>query len=270
MVKYMQVFFLEENFKHNLLKRIFKNVEIKNDRILLNCNEKNRCNKSIIHKIVNIINKYNNTYLVISRNLKKDKDFINTLQSNNLRIIEGKKLFKINLCNILDEICKKYNINKKICKISILTNNNDNEIIKLINSIISEFKSINIVTNHYNLFDKLQNSILNKYGSILYITNNKKKALCNSNIIINIDFPQELINKYFIYENSIILNVEEKVKINKKRFQGKIINDYNIRISSDLESKINLENYKNYDIKDVLECYIIGNRSITNDLIISL
>ena len=172
--------------------------------------------------------------------------------------------------NILDEICKKYSLNKKASRISILANNYDLELNSFINLVINEYKSINIVTNHYNLFENLQKNILNKYGSILYITNNKKKALCNSNIIINIDFPQELINKYFIYDNSIILNVEEKVKINKKRFQGKIINDYNVSIKNDLESKLKLERLKNYDLKDILECYIICNIDAQKDIVINI
>lgn len=266
----MQVFFLEENLKSNFFKRLFKRVEIIDDRIILNCTEKNLCNKKNVYKITNHIKRFESSYLVISKSLKINKSFINLLESNNLKIANGKKLFKIKLYNILDEICKKYSLNKKASRISILANNYDLELNSFINLVINEYKSINIVTNHYNLFENLQKNILNKYGSILYITNNKKKALCNSNIIINIDFPQELINKYFIYDNSIILNVEEKVKINKKRFQGKIINDYNVSIKNDLESKLKLERLKNYDLKDILECYIICNIDAQKDIVINI
>jgi len=51
-----------------------------------------------------------------------------------------------------------------------------------------------------------------------------------SEIIINIDFPQELINKYKIYDKAIIINTHEKININSKRFNGININSYNIYI----------------------------------------
>ena len=37
-------------------------------------------------------------------------------------------------------------------------------------------------------------------------------------IILNIDFPQELINKYNVQDEAIIVNIKRKTKINKKRF----------------------------------------------------
>ena len=49
-----------------------------------------------------------------------------------------------------------------------------------------------------------------------------------SQIILNIDFPKELINKYNIQDEAIIVNVKGTVKINKKRFNGLNINDYEI------------------------------------------
>ena len=42
------------------------------------------------------------------------------------------------------------------------------------------------------------------------------------------DFPQELINQYSIYEKAIIINIKENIKIATKRFNGICINNYDI------------------------------------------
>ena len=52
-------------------------------------------------------------------------------------------------------------------------------------------------------------------GIIITITNNKKKSLMKSQIIINVDFPKELIDRYRINEYATIINIKEKLKINK-------------------------------------------------------
>ena len=90
-----------------------------------------------------------------------------------------------------------------------------------------------------------------EYGIIILVENNKKRSLLKSDIILNIDFPQELINKYNINENAIILNIKEKTKINKKRFNGLIINDYEIEYKN--EEQIDKEKYC---LKDVYESQI--------------
>ena len=80
-------------------------------------------------------------------------------------------------------------------------------------------------------------------------------------IINGINFPKEILNKYTIKDNSIIVNLDEKVKINKKRFCGKIINDFNINLNPDSEiaNAIQKDEYKDFDIKDLAECYLMNN-----------
>jgi hypothetical protein len=69
-------------------------------------------------------------------------------------------------------------------------------------------------------------------GIIITITNNKKKSLMKSQIIINVDFPKELIDRYRINEYATIINIKEKLKIKQKRFEGRIINDYEIKLKN--------------------------------------
>ena len=76
---------------------------------------------------------------------------------------------------------------------------------------------------------------------MLNISNNRKKSLLKSQIIINIDFPEELINKYKIFDNAIIININDKINLQSKRFNGINVNYY----------KINLpEEYKLDEFKD--------------------
>ena len=65
---------------------------------------------------------------------------------------------------------------------------------------------------------------------MLNISNNKRKSLLKSQIIINIDFPEELINTYRIYDKAIILNINDKINLRSKRFNGINSNYYQIEL----------------------------------------
>lgn len=67
-----------------------------------------------------------------------------------------------------------------------------------------------------------------EHGIVLNISNNKKSSLLKSQIIINLDFPQELINQYNIYNDAIIINILEKIYIHKKKFNGVNVNYFKI------------------------------------------
>ena len=60
------------------------------------------------------------------------------------------------------------------------------------------------------------------------------------------------------------------MKVKKKRFCGKIINDYKICLKkdSDIYKALKSDVYKNYDIKDLAEVYVIGNPKELQNIII--
>jgi len=112
---------------------------------------------------------------------------------------------------------------------------------------------------------------------MLNISNNKKKSLLKSEIIINIDFVEECINKYKIYDNAIIINVNDKINIQSKRFNGININYFKVQIPDEYklegfegeiiyESLIYRKKYEiinNKIIKDKIEINkLIGNNGI--------
>ena len=85
--------------------------------------------------------------------------------------------------------------------------------------------------------------------------------MTKSDIILNVDFPKESLNEFNIFDKSIIINWDEHLKIRKKRFEGKIIEEINIKISEDSEIRrfIEQNNLQNYDERDI--CQVLGTTS---------
>lgn len=91
---------------------------------------------------------------------------------------------------------------------------------------------------------------------MITVTNNKKKSLKNAKIILNIDFPKETINKYNIFDEAIIVNLDGDVKIDKKRFSGININNYEIENDFKFSDK--------FYTKDIFESKIYKKTTFTN------
>lgn len=267
----MQVFLVEEAKKVSLFKKIFKPIEIKEDKVILNCKCKNIKFKKKIKIVKNIKKKLNLiSKIILSKELKQEKELVDLFYSNGFDIVNGKILFKVLIDKIIDYICRKNNIKMQESQISITVNDVNNLNTHLIENLSEKFKILNIVTNHMNYFKKVEEKLWTEKGIIITVTSNKKKALSKANIILNVDFPEEMLNKYFIYDNSILINMEEKVKIKKKRFNGKIINEYKISFKKDSNIADILQNdeYKNFDLNDLAEIYIINNPNEIEDIII--
>ena len=166
-------------------------------------------------------------------------------------IVDGKWLFEVISCEVLDYIVNLKNIKKEDTEISILVNYITQNTLENIKKIARQYKRLNIVTNHIEKFKKIEEELYNKEGIMIIVTNNKKKSLSKSKIILNIDFPKELLNKYNIYENAILVNIRGNMKIARKRFNGITINDYEIKLNNLDYSQINNKNQ--YNIRDIYE-----------------
>ena len=197
--------------------------------------------------------------ICVSKKIKEQTEYINDLRIFNIEIIEGKWLFSILINKILDYITNKNKIKKSDTTISILINKLDKDYIyEHIKNIIKEYKTVNIITNNTSKFKKLEEEIYQKDGIMINISNNKKKSLVRSKIILNIDFSNELINQYNLPENSIIININNKVKIAKKRFNGININDYEIKYLN--IDEFDYDKYSLYEQKDIYESQIYQNQ----------
>lgn len=107
--------------------------------------------------------------------------------------------------------------------------------LKVIYEIAQGVKKLNIITNNIRKFKKLEEYLYDELGIMIRISNNRKKDLLYAETILNIDFPKELISKYRVSNESIIINILDEMKIESKKFNGINVNYYNIIIPPEME-----------------------------------
>ena len=247
------MFYIQENDKPNVIEKILNRIVIEGNKIIIPIKQQGMSKKrqeKIAQKTMKILERSSSKKIVISKQLGEYKDFVNILDQNNYINVTGKWLYKMLIPEIMDYITKKEKWKKEETHIYILVNDAKDFIIENIKQFAKIYKSITIITNHINKFKKIEEDIYEELGTYITIMNNKKKGLSKAKVIINIDFPKELINQYNIYEKAIIVNMVNNIKINKKRFEGKIIKGYDIKF----ENK-NIENIDNekFDTKVIYE-----------------
>lgn len=208
--------------------------------------------KTTLKKLTRKIKEKNIKKVICSNVILKNERVINYLYSNNIDIYDGRDLFKKIISNIL-EYLKDLGSELEKLNASILVNNISNINNEVIYTCANYFRNISIITNNVNKFKELEKK-LEKDGIAVNITQNKKKSMKNAKIIINIDFPNELINKCNFNNNCIIINLEEDIIIKRKSFNGININFYDLEIE---ENNIEKENYN----KNILfEAYVDENK----------
>lgn len=118
-------------------------------------------------------------------------------------------------------------------------------------------QQIAIITKNISKMKNIEEQILEETGAIITVMNNKKRSLAKAKIVINIDFPTELLKQYTLYEESIIIDLTQNIKILKKRFNGTIITNYEISLK-------NKQIYKKEDelffMRDLYEAEIYKNQ----------
>ena len=246
------MFYIEKNDKPNWLEKRLNIIKIRENTIFLPMEEEMKEHKveKLAMKTKKIIQKYSNSKkIVLSKELQNEQLYINYLNSYGLEIQNGRWLFEILLPDVVEYIINKKKIEK--INISIMINDLTDIEFENIKTLARKYKNINIVTNHMEKFKNLEKQLQEDEGIVITITNNRKKSLMKSKIILNIDFQQELINKYNVQDEAIIVNIKRKTKINKKRFNGLIINDYEIDFRDDKKNNKALNN--KFCLKDLYE-----------------
>lgn len=251
------MYYVQETDKPNFLFKLFNIVKLQEDKIILPViNEEIRRKKAekLAKKTKKILDKTNCNKLVLSKEIKMQELYKNYLHTYNLDIVEGRWLFEALSTQTLEYVAEKGKMKKEEIQVSILVNEITENLIENIKEIAKQYKSVNIVTKHAEKFKKIEEQILQEDGIMIIVTNNKKKSLAKSKIILNVDFPTELINQYCIYEEAIIINLRGNVKINRKRFNGININDY--KIDFDYLEDFDYDKDNLYDKKDIYESQI--------------
>ncbi len=259
------MFFIQECDKPNKISKMFNILKLEQDKIILPIDEEKleikKANKLAI-KTKKILDIANCNKVIISKKIKEQPLYINYLNSYNIEIVDGKWLFEVLSYKTIEYISKVKKIKEEELSVSILINKITETSLHNIRKIARNCKRVNIVTNHIELFKKMENQILDEDGIMITITNNKRKSLSKSNIILNIDFPQELLNQYNIYEEAIIVNIQGNIKIKKKRFNGMCVNDYEIQVLNDEEFDYDKE--IRYNKKDIYEASMYKRQPMEN------
>jgi hypothetical protein len=170
------------------------------------------------------------THVVLSDFLFSIELFKNRLCGEGINILDGKALFKFLIYDVISYIVNELETDISDLEISFLANSNNEVISKNIEIISGNIKSLNIVTNHMEKFKKLEDYLYEELGIMIKVSNNRKKALSKTNILINVDFPNELLNRYSIPDNCIIVNINGNISINSKKFNGVNVNGYKLDI----------------------------------------
>lgn len=185
-------------------------------------------------KIANKLRKYlyNNSIknVVLDKELMENEIIKNILYSYNINILDGTKLSKFLVYNIIEKIYKYKNKNIQAGEITLLVNENNSINIENIFTIAQNVKRLNIITNNTNKFRKVVDYLYNELGILIKLTNNMKLNLNSSDIIVNIDFTEEEVNKLDIPRNSIIVNIPKNINIKSKKFVGVNVKDWEIEV----------------------------------------
>lgn len=241
----MKTYYIEKKDKHRLT--ICK-LKIEKDNINIYANlEKEKNLKRILNKLINT----DVSNVVLSKNLCENRSFINALNAHGIKIFDGRWLEKYLVFEILDYIINQVEIKKEETEIAITTNEITDISIEIIKTLSKQYKRLTIVTNHIEKLRKIEKEIYDRDGVLIVISNNQRKSLLKPQIILNLDFNRDVLNKYRINENAIIINLEGNIKIDSKRFNGVNINDYEIEIGK--EETIWRENMESFRNKDLLE-----------------
>lgn len=193
-----------------------------------------------------------NAQVILSKKLNNIEQLKNILKDSNIKLIEGTNLANYIMPEIIEYICKMTEQEKEKQEITLLIENKNIDIEKIIIELAKEVKAIQIVTNKMGQLKKLENGLESKYGLACQITNNKRKSLLKSKIIINFDYSEGKLNQFTINPNAIIIDMNNKTNIISKAFSGIHIYDYYIN-SDDKELPSNI-----FETKKIYEAIITG------------
>lgn len=255
------MYYIQETDKPKLLFKLFNIIKVKEDKIILPIKEEKITIKKaekLANKTKNILDKTICNKVVLSKVIKTQEDYKNYLYSSDVNIIKAEQLTEILLLDILNYIKNKNSLKPEELSLTIFVNDISMNMLENLKIMVKQYKRTNIITNHIQKFKKLEEDFFEEQGIIITVGNNKRKSALKSNVIINVDFPNELINQYNIYDEAIIINLRGNIKINKKRFTGININDY--EIDFDNFEEFDYEKEKLFDKKDIYEAELIKNQ----------
>lgn len=176
--------------------------------------------KKVIEKLSRYLKQNNIRNVVLEKKLMENEIVKHTLYNNNINIQEGSKLSQFLVYPVIQKILKYKNSKIETGEITLLVNSNNDIAIENIVLIAKNVKRLNIITSNTQKFKKIVEYLYNELGILIKLSSNIKTNLSSSDIIVNIDFTEEAINKLEIPNNAILVNVPQNINIKSKRFAG--------------------------------------------------
>lgn len=148
-------------------------------------------------------------------------------------LIDEKDIIKYLILEILEYIFEIQGKKMEQEDIYFLINKDEDIYLENIKTLSEKFKTTNIITEELSKFQKIVENIFEEETTI-YLSNNKRKSLRRAKYIVNFDYGIGEIEKYNINRTAILVNIEQKVKIESMAFEGISINNVNIQIPDEL------------------------------------
>ena len=184
-------------------RKIVKNkVLIKNSgenadcKVFFNSKTKDKVLENIGEKLKDTVIGSGYKNVVISNELKKSEIIMEKIQE--LNILNGKWLFNYLVGDIINYIAQKKNKEINNMEISVLVNKTTSMNIENIMNIAKNAKILNIITENLAVFNQFAEKLYDELGIMIRVTNNKKKSLLKSDVIVNFDFPETEVAKYYL------------------------------------------------------------------------
>lgn len=237
------IVYVRQLYKQSLINKIFSTLKIEeaNGKTIINLpiNSKSRVRriKRITEKLCKYLYKNNIKNVVLEQELFNNEEVKNILYSNNENILEGAKLAKLLVYKVIKKVFNLKNKNIQAGEVTILANQNDEITVEHIMQIAKDAKRLNIITSNTKKFENLEDYLFKELGILIKITNNLKFNLKSSDVIVNMDFPEETLNKLAMPNNATIINVQKGIDIYSKKFAGINIKSWEINIPREIKQE---------------------------------
>lgn len=257
----------------NIIKRIFcwfvctfHILLMKTDQEKIICMLPDKSQKLSDRKINRMVKKVykkfkKGTFLfAFSSNIKEQQQFKQALeryQVTNIIWAEGKWLLSHLILMMLEYISKLQQIEVKEQKVEILMKEVSDLSYYEIKELAEKVKRLKIITPDITKFRRIERELYEEDGIAIELSNNKKKSLSKSTLIINVDFPKELIDQYKINRKAILIHIQEKVKMESLQFSGINVYDCNINFAPKIQDEFKQQPVYNQFYPNILyETYL--------------
>lgn len=211
--------------------------------------------KFLTKQLKESIKNYGIDELVVEEELKVFQQ-----QIDNIHILNGRYFMKNSVLKIFHYIFNN-KPNMSLENVYIFVNEYSKNNIYIIDKLLSEFKTVNIITENLRCYKRLEEKYYNK-GILLTVSNNKRKSAKMAKFIVNIDFDKERFEKYNINMEAIIINLTNEKIFFESRFKGVIVNDFEVKVDDNFKDfideflgNINKKIYLESKLKDGLESF---------------